>query len=63
MPTTEATDRVEVSTPSTLRTQLNIAAAVVAVSLCLIILALLAHTSRPGAASHPRSHALTARRS
>ena len=54
MPTTEATDRVPVSTPSTLRTQLNIAAAVVAVGLCLVILALLAHTSRPGAAHHPR---------
>ena len=57
MPTTEATDRVPVSTPSTLRTQLNIAAAVVAVGLCLVILALLAHTSRPGAAHHLRSHA------
>jgi hypothetical protein len=54
MPTTEATDRVPVSTPSTLRTQLNIAAAVVAVGLCLVILALLAHNSRPGAAHHPR---------
>ena len=54
MPTTEATDRVPVSTPSTLRTQLNIAAAVVAVGLCLVILALLAHTSRPGAAHHLR---------
>jgi hypothetical protein len=54
MPTTEATDRVQVSTPSRLRTQLNIAAAVVAVGLCLVILALLAHTSRPVAAHHLR---------
>jgi hypothetical protein len=54
MPTTEATDRVQVSTPSRLRAQLNIAAAVVALFLCLVILALLAHTSRPGAAHHLR---------
>ena len=33
---------------------LEVRLAVVAVGLCLVILALLAHTSRPGAAHHPR---------
>jgi hypothetical protein len=54
MPTTEATDRVQLSTPSRLRTQLNIAAAVVAVGLCLVILALLANTPPSRAAHHLR---------
>lgn len=59
MPITEATDGVEVSTPSRLRTQLNIAAAVVGVGLCLAILALLANTPPPRAAHRlrPARHA------
>jgi hypothetical protein len=35
--------------------ELNIVAAVVAVGICLVILALLANTPAPGAAHHPRS--------
>lgn len=57
MPTTETTYRVRVSPPSSLRTELNIVAAVVAVGICLVILALLAHTPPPGAAHHVRPHA------
>ena len=58
MPTTETTSRVRVSPRSSLRTELNIAAAVVAVGICLVILALLANTPPPGAAHHarPRTH-------
>jgi hypothetical protein len=61
MPTTETTYRVRISPPSSLRTVLNILAAVVAVGICLVILALLANTPPPGAAhhAHPRSHAHT----
>lgn len=44
MPTSETTYLVKVSPPSSLRTELNIVAAVVAVGICLVILALLAHT-------------------
>jgi hypothetical protein len=40
-----------------LRTELNIVAAVVAVGICLVILALLANTPPPGAAHHARPHA------
>jgi hypothetical protein len=42
-----------------LRTEANIAAAVIAVGLCLVILALLAHTQGPGAAHRlrPAGHA------
>jgi hypothetical protein len=54
MPTNETTYRVEVSPPSSLRTELNMVAAVVAVGICLVILALLANTPPPGAAHHPR---------
>jgi hypothetical protein len=54
MPTTEMTYRVSVSPPSSLRTELNILAAVVAVGICLVILALLANTPPPGAAHHAR---------
>ena len=59
MPITETTYRVRVSPPSSLRTELNIVAAVVAVGICLVILALLANTPPPGAAhqAHPRSPA------
>ena len=55
MPTTETIYRVRVSPPSSLRTELNILAAVVAVGICLVILALLANTPPPGAAHHARS--------
>lgn len=44
MPTTETSYRVRVSPPSSLRTELNVLAAVVAVGICLVILALLANT-------------------
>jgi hypothetical protein len=37
--------------------ELNIVAAVVAVGICLVILALLANTPAPGGAHHPRSRA------
>jgi hypothetical protein len=57
MPTTETTHRVGVSPESSLRMELNILAAVVAVGICLVILALLANTPAPGAAHHPRSRA------
>jgi hypothetical protein len=59
MSTTETTDDVRVSPPCGLRTGLNIAAAVVAVGLCLVILALLANTPPPGAAHRlrPAGHA------
>lgn len=61
MPTTETTYRVRVSPPSSLRTELNIVAAVVAVGICLVILALLANTPAPGAAhahhARPATHA------
>jgi hypothetical protein len=57
MPTTETTYRVKVSPPTSLRTELNIVAAVVAVGICLVILALLATTPPPGAAHHARPHA------
>jgi hypothetical protein len=53
MPITETTRHVDVSPPSSLRTELNIAAAVVAVGLCLLILALLAHTQSPRGAHQP----------
>ena len=58
MPTTETTYRVRVSPPSSLRTELTIVAAVVAVGICLVILALLANAPPPGAAHHarPSSH-------
>lgn len=56
MPTTETTYRVDVSPPSSLRTELNVLAAVVAVGICLVILALLANTPPPRAAHHARSH-------
>jgi hypothetical protein len=65
MPTTERTDRVLVSPPSSLRTELNIAAAVVAVGLCVLILAMLAHAPSRAAAAHrsqAHSHALSAPR-
>jgi hypothetical protein len=62
MPTTETTYRVRASPTSNLRTELNIVAAVVAVGICLVILALLANTPPPHAAHHPRpaahAHAL-----
>jgi hypothetical protein len=59
MPTTETIDDVRVSPPSGLRTELNIAAAVIAVCLCLVILALLANTPPPRAAHRlrPAGHA------
>ena len=56
MPTTETTHRVSAAPPSSLRTELNILAAVVAVGICLVILALLANTPSPAAPHHPRSH-------
>jgi hypothetical protein len=59
MPTRETTYHVRVSPPpSSLRTELNIVAAVVAVGICLVILALLANTPAPRAAHHPRAHVL-----
>jgi hypothetical protein len=54
MPTTETTYQVRVSPPSNLRTELNILAAVVAVGICLVILALLANAPPPGAGHHAR---------
>jgi hypothetical protein len=64
MPTTETTYRVRVSPPSSLRTELNIVAAVVAVGICLVILALLVQAPPPGAAHHvrPPTQALAAGR-
>jgi hypothetical protein len=56
MSTTETAYRVTVSPPSRLRTELNIVAAVVAVGICLVILALLAHTPAPRAAHHAHRH-------
>ena len=58
MPITETTYRVRVSPLSSIRTELNILAAVVAVGICLVILALLANTPPPGAVHHarPRPH-------
>jgi hypothetical protein len=55
MPTNEPTHRVRVSPPSSLRTEMNILAAVVAVGICLVILALLANTPPPRAAHRARS--------
>jgi hypothetical protein len=66
MPTTETTYRVPLTPPSSVRTELNIVAAVVAVGICLVILALLANTPAPRAAHHPRPrtypHAVAATR-
>jgi hypothetical protein len=57
MSSTETTYRVRVSPPpSSSRTELNIVAAVVAVGICLVILALLANTPARRAAHHPRPH-------
>jgi hypothetical protein len=58
MPITETACGVTDSQPSRLRTELNIAAAVVAIGICLVILALLANTPAPAAAHHagPRTH-------
>lgn len=56
MPTTETTYRVRVSPPSSLRTELNVLAAVVAVGICLVILALLANTPTRHAAGHSAGH-------
>lgn len=55
MSITETTRRVEVSPPSRLRTELNVVAAVVAVGICLVILALLANAPSRPAAKHPRA--------
>ena len=67
MPNTETTQRVLASAPSKFRTELNVAAAVVAVGLCLVILALLANAPGPSGAHHARPathvHALAAPRS
>ena len=52
MPTTETISRVSVSPRSSLRMELNIVAAVVAVGICLVILALLANTPPPGGTHH-----------
>jgi hypothetical protein len=57
MPTTEATYDVTVSPPSSLRTELNIVAAAVAVGICVVILALLASTPPLSPARHARAHA------
>ena len=66
MPNTETTQRVLGSPPSRLRTELNVAAAVVAVGLCLVILALLANAPAPSGAHHGRPatqvHAIAAPR-
>jgi hypothetical protein len=56
MPTTETNYHVRVSPPSSLRTELNIVAAVVAVGICLVILALLANTPPPRASHQARPH-------
>jgi hypothetical protein len=55
MTTTKLTYRVRVSPPSGLRTELNVVAAVLAVGICLVILALLADASARRAAHHPRT--------
>ncbi len=57
MPTTETFYDVTASSPSSLRTELNIVAAVVAVGICLVILALLANATPRPAARHARGHA------
>jgi hypothetical protein len=66
MPNTETTHRVLGSQPSKFRTDLNIAEAVVAVGLCLVILALLASAPAPSDAHHGRPathvHAIAAPR-
>lgn len=64
MPTNETTYLVTVSPPSSLRTELNIVAAVVAVGICLVILALLANTPPPRSIHHLRAqtHPVTATR-
>jgi hypothetical protein len=54
MSTPEGTQRVLDSPPSSLRTELNIVAAVVALGLCVLILAMLAHAPRRGGPRHPR---------
>jgi hypothetical protein len=59
MSTTERTDRVLVSPPSGLRTELNIVAAVIALGLCMLILAMLAHAPTRGAPHHAQAHAHT----
>jgi len=56
MPNTETMHRVLGSPPSKLRTELNIAAAVVAVGLCLVILALLANAPGPRATHRVQPH-------
>lgn len=53
MHTNETTHRVAVATPSRLRTELNVVAAVVAVGISLVILALLANTPTRGSGHHP----------
>jgi hypothetical protein len=56
MPTTETTYDATVLPPSSLRTELNIVAAAVAVVICVVILALLA-TVPPRSARHALAHA------
>jgi hypothetical protein len=57
MPTTETFSDVTVSPPSSLRTELNLVAAAVAVGICLVILALLGNATPRPAAHHARGHA------
>ena len=56
MPTTKTFSDVTASS-SSLRTELNIVAAVVAVGICLVILALLANTPPPSAGRSAHVHA------
>jgi hypothetical protein len=60
MPTNETAPRVALASPSRLRTELNVAAAVLAVGISLLILALLANTPAPRAHHHPRTPGQTA---
>jgi hypothetical protein len=57
MPTTETFYDVTLSPPSSLRTELNIVAAVVAVGICLVIVALLGNAAPRTAGHHARGHA------
>jgi hypothetical protein len=60
MPINEPASLAEVTAPSRLRTELNVAAAVVAVGISLLILALLANAPAPRGHHGPRPPARAA---
>lgn len=55
MPINEPASLAEIAAPSRLRTELNVAAAVVAVGISLLILALLANAPAPRVHHHART--------